>query len=159
MLFTDDINENEVSLVMDSVLGHGLTLRELHGIPDDTMEHIYAHAYKFYTEGRLDEAEKFFSFLCMYDLKNADYFIGLGAVHQIKKNYRKACDFYALAHVLGASDFTPVFYSGQCQLLMGNAVKSLQCFDIVRSQSKDENLVKKANIYFNSIRSEQDEHV
>lgn len=151
-----NITVDEVELVMTATMEHGATLREIHGIPDDTMENIYAHAYQYYKEGRLDEAESFFNFLCMYDLKNPDYFIGLGAVNQLKKNYLKACDFYSLAYVLAENNFSPVFYSGQCQLLMGNVVKALQCFEIVTQRCTDEQLVTKAKVYMDTIRQNRD---
>lgn len=147
-----NITEREVELMMTATMEHGATLREIHGIPDDTMENIYAHAYQYYKDGRLDEAESFFNFLCMYDLKNPDYFIGLGAVNQLKKNYTKACDFYALAYVLADNNFNPVFYSGQCQLLMGNVVKALQCFDIICRRCSDEVLLSRAKVYMDTIR-------
>lgn len=147
-----NITEKEAELIMTATMEHGATLREIHGIPDNVMENIYAHAYQYYKEGRLDEAENFFNFLCMYDLKNPDYFIGLGAVNQLKKNYIKACDFYSLAYVMAETDFNPVYYSGQCQLLMGNVVKALQCFDIICQRCPDEKLVTKAKIYMDTIR-------
>lgn len=148
-----DITEQEASLVLTATFEHGATLREIHGIPDNTMENIYAHAYQYYKEGRLDEAESFFNFLCMYDLKNPDYYIGLGAVNQLKKNYVKACDLYALAYVLADDNFKPVFYSGQCQLLMGNVIKALQSFEIICNRCSDEVLVKKAKVYMETIRT------
>ncbi|MGK2888115.1 MAG: hypothetical protein ACSLEN_00250 [Candidatus Malihini olakiniferum] len=49
------------------------------------------------------------------------------------------------------NNFNPVFYSGQCQLLMGNIVKALQCFDIVYSRCEDANLVLKAKAYMSII--------
>ncbi|WP_345829413.1 type III secretion system translocator chaperone SicA [Erwinia sp. HDF1-3R] len=152
-----NITENEAELIMTATMEHGATLREIHGIPDDVMENIYAHAYQYYKEGRLDEAENFFNFLCMYDLKNPDYFIGLGAVNQLKKNYIKACDFYSLAYVMSEDNFNPVFHSGQCQLLMGNVIKALQCFDIICQRCTDEKLVIKAKIYMDTIRQNKDE--
>ncbi|MBU4680531.1 type III secretion system translocator chaperone SicA [Cedecea davisae] len=154
-----NITEQEAQLIMTATMEHGATLREIHSIPDDTMENIYAHAYQYYKEGRLDEAESFFNFLCMYDLKNPDYFIGLGAVNQLKKNYHKACDFYALAYVMTEDNFNPVFYSGQCQLLMGNVVKALQCFEIICQRCTDELLVNKAQIYMETIRHNRSEDV
>lgn len=67
-----------------TVMNTGATLKDIYEIDENVIENIYAHAYEFYQQGRLDEAEKFFKFLCMYDLKNADYFIGLGVVYQLK---------------------------------------------------------------------------
>lgn len=154
---TGAITEQEATLLMTATLEHGATLKEIHGITDDMMENVYAYAYQAYKNGQLEEAENLFHFLCLYDLKNPDYFIGLGAVNQVKKNYSKACDFYSLAYVMAESDFNPVFYSGQCQLLMGNVVKALQCFDIICSRCEDSTLVAKAKAYMSTIRQNMGE--
>lgn len=151
-LFENSDYDNVASVAMTATMEHGATLKELYSIPDDTMENIYAHAYQYYQDGRLDEAENMFNFLCMYDLKNPDYYIGLGAVNQLKKNYLKACDFYALAYVMADNNFNPVFYSGQCQLLMGNIIKALQCFDIVVKRCTDQTLITRAKAYMETIR-------
>lgn len=152
-----DFTEQNMELLMTATTEYGATLKEIHGISDTAMENIYAHAYHFYNEGRLDEAEKFFRFLCLYDLKNPDYFIGLGAVQQLKKNYEKACEFYSLAYFIAEDNFNPLFYIGQCQLLLGNVVKSLQSFKIITERCKDEKLVTKAKIYMETIRSKKEE--
>lgn len=47
----------------------------------------------FITRGRLDEAETFFRFLCIYDFYNPDYTMGLAAVCQLKNNFRKHVTF------------------------------------------------------------------
>ncbi|VTR36369.1 Salmonella invasin chaperone [Serratia fonticola] len=54
--------------------------------------------------------------------------LALGAVNQLKKNYQKACDLYALAYVIAKDNFSPIFYSGQCQLLMGKLCQSHAVF-------------------------------
>ncbi|WP_380178193.1 SycD/LcrH family type III secretion system chaperone [Kalamiella sp. sgz302252] len=151
-----DFTAGNIEMLMMATTEHGATLKEIHGISDMAMENIYAHAYQFYNEGRLDEAEKFFRFLCLYDLKNADYFIGLGAVQQLKKNYEKACEFYSLAYLIAEDNFNPLYYIGQCQLLMGNYVKALKSFNILAERCTDENLVAKAKVYIASIRSQKD---
>ncbi|MDR5617517.1 SycD/LcrH family type III secretion system chaperone [Arsenophonus sp.] len=130
-----------------TVMNTGATLKDIYEIDENVIENIYAHAYEFYQQGRLDDAEKFFKFLCMYDLKNADYFIGLGVVYQLKKDYAKACDIYALSYVMAKNNHCPVFYSGQCHLQMGDIAKALYCFDLVCNESTDVKLVKKAEVY------------
>lgn len=147
-----EITAKEMEQMILMVMNGGATLKEVHGISDDAMENIYAHAYQYYQNGKLHEAERFFKFLCMYDLKNPDYFIGLGAVYQLKKNYLKACDIYSLAYVLAENNFLPVFFSGQCQLLMGNIAKALQCFDIIIRRCQEPGLVKKATAYSQTIK-------
>lgn len=149
---TGNITAKEMEQMILLVMNGGVTLKEVHGISDNAMENIYAHAYQCYCDGKLKEAERFFKFLCMYDLKNPDYFIGLGAVYQLMKNYLKACDIYALAYVIADKNFLPVFFSGQCQLLRGNVAKALQCFDIVSQRCPDERLVKRSIAYSETIR-------
>ncbi|MCU5773758.1 type III secretion system translocator chaperone SicA [Erwiniaceae bacterium BAC15a-03b] len=149
---SETIHEAEMCSMLLEYVQQGVLLKDLQGIPDDTMEDIYAHAHHFYYQGRLDEAEHYFSLLCMYDLKNPDYFIGLGAVNQLKKKYQKACDLYSLAYILAKEDYSPIFYGGQCQLLMGDVIKALQLFEVVIKKCPDQELVKKARVYFETIK-------
>ena len=43
------------------------------GITPDTLEGVYAYADNFYEKGRLDDAELFSKFLCIYDFQNYNY--------------------------------------------------------------------------------------
>ncbi|MGY8564893.1 tetratricopeptide repeat protein [Paracidovorax citrulli] len=45
----------------------GAAIKDLKGVSDDLLESVYAYAHRFYTDGRLDEAETFFRFLYLYD--------------------------------------------------------------------------------------------
>lgn len=158
----DNINDHDsdVAKVAEQLMEYiqkGVSLKDIEGVSDETMEEMYACAYYFYQERKLDEAEDLFKVLCMYDLNNADYVIGLGAVHQIRKNYQKACDFYALAYVMADNNFLPMLYGGQCQLLMGNTARALQCFDTVVEKCDDEKLKARARIYMNTIKANRPE--
>lgn len=128
-------------------INEGGTLKDIHSIPDEAMDGMYAHAYNFYKKGQLDDAETFFRFLCMYNFYNPEYFFGLAAVYQLKKNYQKACDLYAVAFAMMKDDYRPVFFSGQCQLLMGNKPVARNCFSLVCEQSKDPIMVSKSEAY------------
>ncbi|ATP29020.1 type III secretion system translocator chaperone SicA [Chromobacterium violaceum] len=143
-------------MVWEAVSG-GATLKDVHGIPQDMMEGLYAHAYDFYHKGRLDEAETFFRFLCIYDFYNPDYIMGLAAVCQLKKQFQKAVDLYAVAFALSKNDYRPVFFTGQCQLFMRKAAKARQCFELVCEQSRDESLRDKAQVYLDSLQEAEAE--
>lgn len=149
----DTINQDELSRLLIDTVNQGTSLKDIHRVSDEMMDNLYAHAYQFYQQGRLDDAERFFSFLSMYDLNNADYFIGLGAVNQLKKKYQKACDFYSLAYVIADNNFYPVFYSGQCHLLLGQAVKAMQCFELIVKRCEDSKLVEQSRLFLETIRS------
>lgn len=155
---TKNLHEHDLENATYQLLEYvhkGITLKDIEGISDEQMEEMYACAYHFYQERKLDEAESLFKLLCMYDLTNANYVIGLGAVHQFRKNYQKACDFYALAYVMADDNFLPMMYGGQCQLLMGNSGRALQCFDTVVKKCSDQSLVAKAQLYMKAIKEKR----
>ncbi|KVZ51094.1 type III secretion system translocator chaperone SicA [Burkholderia ubonensis] len=151
-----NISDEHIAEIVWEAVSSGATLMDVHGIPRDMMEGLYAHAYDFYNKGRLDEAETFFRFLCIYDFYNPDYIIGLAAVCQLKKQFQKACDLYAVAFALSKSDYRPVFFTGQCQLFMRKASKARQCFELVCEQSADEALRAKAQAYLDGLEEAKD---
>ncbi len=68
----------------------GATYKDIHGIPKNTMDEVYAYAYEFYQKGKLKEAETFFRFLSICYFYNADYVMGLADVYQLTKRYEKS---------------------------------------------------------------------
>lgn len=130
---------------------NGATIKDLKGVSDETMDSIYAYAYDFYKQGRLDDAATFFRFLCIYDFYNPEYTMGMAAVHQLKKEYHQAADLYAVAFALAKCDYRPMFYSGQCQLAMRRIHKARQCFEIVIQNSDDDGLKRKAQAYLDVL--------
>lgn len=130
---------------------NGATLKDVYAVPNDTMQDVYKLAYDFYHHGKLDDAESLFRFLCIYDFYNPEYAMGLAAVYQLKKNYAKAIEFYALAYSLSKEDYRPMFYAGQCNLMLRQGVQARKCFDIVISRCKDELLSEKAKAYISAL--------
>ncbi|WP_160105137.1 type III secretion system translocator chaperone SicA [Pseudomonas izuensis] len=143
--------DEQVALdVVDAVLA-GAPLKDVKGISDEQMNSLYAFAYQFYEQGRLDDAEKFFHFLCIYDFYNSHYWMGLAAVQQLKQNHQKAIDLYAIAFTQGKNDWRPMFYSGQCQLALGKIAKARLCFEYVLEHASEEDLRKQAHVYLDTL--------
>ncbi|EDS3841743.1 type III secretion system translocator chaperone SicA [Citrobacter portucalensis] len=142
--------EKNIEMIWTAV-SEGATLQTLYDIPQEVMDGLYAHAYDFYNHGRLDDAEIFFRFLCIYDFYNPDYIMGFAAVCQSKKNFQKACDLYAVAYALLKNDYRPIFFTGQCLLLMRKMAKAKQCFELVNDRSSDEALKVKSLIYLDIL--------
>ncbi|MEN3260915.1 type III secretion system translocator chaperone SicA [Sodalis endosymbiont of Spalangia cameroni] len=134
--------ENFMEAIQD-----GATLKDIHQIPESTMQDVYLYAYDFYQQGRLDDAESLFRFLCVYDFYNPEYIMGLAAVHQLKKSYEKAIELYALTYSLSENDYRPMLYAGQCNLMLRKGEMAQRCFEIVLEKSQDENLMQKAQAY------------
>lgn len=126
-------------------------LRDLQAIPDRVMNGIHAIAYDFYQQGRLDEAEAFFRFLCLYDFYNPDYAIGLAAVFQLQGRHRQAIDLYGVAMRLGFDDPAPVFHAGQCLLKLGEVEDARERFAHVKNVSSDDSIRGRAAAYLESI--------
>lgn len=153
--------EDEIDAYAGSLLDaiqSGAALKDIYGLPDDTMDDVYRLAYDFYNQGKLNDAESLFRFLCIYDFYNPEYAMGLAAVYQLKKDYSRAIDFYALAYSLSKNDFRPMFYAGKCNLMLRHAAQAKKCFQIVIDRCKDPELVKKSQAYLcalNEIKSEK----
>jgi type III secretion system low calcium response chaperone LcrH/SycD len=145
-----DSDMQKMELLVDAV-SNGITLKDVHGIPDAMMDGLYAHAYDFYGKGKLDEAETFFRFLCLYDFYNIDYIMGLAAVCQMKKQFEKAIGLYAVAFGLGKNDYRPMFFTGQCHLADRKAGKARQCFELVARHGSDAAYRAKAQVYLNVL--------
>lgn len=136
--------------IWDAVIA-GASLKDIQGISSETMDGLYAHAYDFYSKGQLAQAEAFFRFLCIYDFYNPEYIVGLAAVCQLKGEYQKAVDLYAMAFAVGKNDYRPVFYAGQCQMLMQDAPAARECFSLVCESSFDGDLRSKAKAYLTAL--------
>lgn len=145
--FNDD---NEIELYSENLIEaiqNGATLKDVNGVSNETMNDVYKLAYDFYHHGKLNDAESLFRFLCIYDFYNPEYAMGLAAVYQLKKDYQKAIDFYALAYSLSNNDYRPMFYAGQCNLMQRRAVQARKCFEIVVNKCSDETLNQRASTY------------
>lgn len=137
--------------VMHAVLD-GAPLKDLRGISCEQMDSLYAFAYEFYEQGRLDDAERFFHFLCIYDFYNPQYWMGLAAVQQLKQNHQKAIDLYAVAFAQGKNDYRPMLYTGQCHLALGRAGKAKVCFEYVIECVQEPAMRQQAQAYLNALK-------
>ncbi|HTJ92628.1 MAG TPA: SycD/LcrH family type III secretion system chaperone [Pararobbsia sp.] len=125
--------------------------RDSPAIPARVINGIHAYAYDFYQQGRLDDAEAFFRFLCLYDFYNSDYAMGLAAVFQLQGRHRQAIDLYGVAMRLGFSDPSPVFHAGQCFLKLGEVEDARECFAYVTTETLDASLKERAGVYLASL--------
>ncbi len=147
----DDTTLEQMANLMFDGLQQGATLKELKDVSDDMLESVYTYAHRFYSNGQLDEAETFFRFLYLYDFYNGEYALGLAAVHQMKKDYAKAIDLYALAYTLLKDDERPMLHVGQCHLALGKLSLAKGCFETVQQRSSDSVLVQRAGIYLQAV--------
>lgn len=77
--------------------------------------------------------------------------MGLAAVHQLKQNYQKAVDLYAVAFAQGKNDYRPMLYTGQCHLALGRAGKAKLCFEYVLERVQEPALREQASAYLSVL--------
>ncbi|MBZ2397909.1 SycD/LcrH family type III secretion system chaperone [Erwinia amylovora] len=145
----DELEEYSANLI--EAIQNGAVLKDVQCVSNGTMNDIYKIAYEFYHIGRLDDAISLFRFLCIYDFYNSEYAMGLAAVYHLKKDFRKAIDFYALSYSLSKEDYRPMFYAGQCNLMLRQEVLSRKCFAIVMNRCTDLQLKEKAETYLSAL--------
>ena len=110
----------------------GATIKELKGITNAEMEAVYSLAFNFYRTGRYDDAEKLFNFLALFDHLNPKFWMGVGAVRQVRKDYAGALQAYGYASFLDLSNPKPQLHAAECFLAIGdkrNAASSLEALD------------------------------
>ena len=111
---------------------NGSTIKELKGITNDELEAVYSLAFNYYRSGKFDEAEKLFNFLVFFDHLNQKFWMGVGAVRQVKKDFTGAVQAYGYASFLDLKNPKPQLHAAECFLAMGdkrNAASSLEALD------------------------------
>ena len=100
------------------------TLKQLKGITNAELEAVYTLAFGYYRTGKYDEALKLFQFLVMFDHLNAKYWLGLGAVQQVLKDYQGAVTSYGYCSFLKLDNPKPQLHAAECFLAMGDKLKA-----------------------------------
>lgn len=101
------------------------TIAEMRGITHEELEAVYSTGFSFYNTGRYDDAETIFKFLVMFDHLEQKYWVGLGAVAQVKKEYAKAVVAYSYAGFLDLENPKPQYYAAECYYALGDKEKAL----------------------------------
>ncbi len=135
-----EINKEMIEEAAKKIAGDMSTVRELKGITDAEMEAVYSLGFNFYQTGNIENAEKVFKFLVLFDHFNAKYWIGMGAVLQVKKQYDGAVTAYAYASFLDIHDPKPQFHAAECYLAKGdraNAASALAALEQFAPQNTE----------------------
>ena len=100
------------------------TMRELKGITKAEMEAVYSVGFNMYRTGRYDDAEKIFRFLVLFDHLEPKYWMGVGAIQQVRKDYQGAIASYGYASFLNLKNPKPQLHAAECFLAMGDKVNA-----------------------------------
>ncbi|AWB00888.1 CesD/SycD/LcrH family type III secretion system chaperone [Vibrio harveyi] len=142
-----------------SFLEDGGTLKMLHDVSADTIEHIYAVGYNFFQSGKVEQAAKVFQLLSMLDHYQARFFIGLGAARQELGEYLQAIDAYSYAALVDINDPRPPFHSAECHLKLEQLTEAESGFYSAKGMSAGKSeyadLHQRADIMLEAVRNKR----
>ncbi|HHF3275408.1 TPA: SycD/LcrH family type III secretion system chaperone VcrH [Vibrio alginolyticus] len=143
-----------------SFLEEGGTLKMLHDVSQDTIEHIYAVGYNFFQSGKIEQAAKVFQLLSMLDHYQARFFIGLGAARQELGEYLQAIDAYSYAALVDVNDPRPPFHSAECHLKLEQLTAAESGFysakEMSAGKSQYADLHERAGIMLEAVRNKKE---
>ena len=143
-----------------SFLEEGGTLKMLHDVSADTIEHIYAVGYNFFQSGKIEQAAKVFQLLSMLDHYQARFFIGLGAARQELGEYLQAIDAYSYAALVDVNDPRPPFHYAQCHLKLEQLTEAESGFysakEMSAGKSQYADLHERAGIMLEAVRNKKE---
>ncbi|HCG9610098.1 TPA: SycD/LcrH family type III secretion system chaperone VcrH [Vibrio parahaemolyticus] len=142
-----------------SFLEEGGTLKMLHDVSADTIEHIYAVGYNFFQSGKIEQAAKVFQLLSMLDHYQARFFIGLGAARQELGEYLQAIDAYSYAALVDINDPRPPFHSAECHLKLEQLTEAesglYSAKEMSAGKSQYADLHQRAGIMLEAVRNKR----
>lgn len=104
---------------MDAIIDGG-TLKDAKGLTTADCEAIYSVGLNAYKVGRYEDADTVFRYLVFVDHLNAKYWIALGAVQQMRRDFQKAVASYSYASFLNLDDPKPQYHAAECFLALGD---------------------------------------
>ena len=126
------IDTAKVAKGVEALIKDNATLKQLKGVSNEELEAVYALAFGYYRTGKYDDALKLFKFLVLFDHLNAKFWLGLGAVQQVLRDFQGAVASYGYCSFLKLDDPRPQLHAAECFLAMGdkrNAASSLEALD------------------------------
>lgn len=113
-----NMDDEEIRDMIISFFENNSTLKDIRGLSEKDMEAIYALGYNYYNNGKCEEAKSAFQFLTFYDHLEKRWWMGLGAVNQMLKDYDGAILAYSYTAMLDVEDPTPHLHAADCFLAM-----------------------------------------
>ena len=110
-------------------LRQGATVAEVAGMPRETVEAAYALAYSLYAASNYKDAETVFRVLCLWNHKEARFWMGLAGSMQKNGDLRNAVKCYIHAmYAGGGKDSAPLVHAAMCLLKLGDRKEALDLF-------------------------------
>ena len=114
------IDTKKIAETVKALAQDAATLKQLKGVTNAELEAVYSLAFGYYKTGKYEEAHKLFQFLVLFDHLNAKFWMGLGAVQQMEKDYKNAVVSYGYCSFLKLDNPKPQLHAAECFLALGD---------------------------------------
>jgi type III secretion system low calcium response chaperone LcrH/SycD len=120
------IGEDSLALdhLIQSIFEHGGTIASAKGFTEDEVEAIYTISYNLYNQHKFDQAEKTFTFLCLYSHLDPRFWIGLGAAREALKKYQSAIEAYSYSALLQHDNPIAPLQAATCYLALNDLAQA-----------------------------------
>lgn len=135
-----------------------ITLRQYHALSSDDMERFLDIGFRFYEQGKYNEARSIFSGLIALDPWIGYSYVALGVVFLAEENMEKAREHFDLAISVNPKEMTAYLNRGELSLREGNladAEKDLKQAFALHSNPQDV-FAQRASILLNAIQQIKD---
>lgn len=102
------------------VFEHGVLPKDAMGLSDQTIEAIYAHAYRLYQSAKYKNAGYIFHILQSLNPRDPRFYLGMGACLHRLGNYETASFMYQVAGDVDVENPMPYYYCSDCRIKMGH---------------------------------------
>jgi tetratricopeptide (TPR) repeat protein len=92
-------------------LKQGQPLGQALGMPEGVGDLLYARAYRWFSVGRVDKAERLFRTLCLLNKDSANYWVGYGVCLRLRGRPNEAAMSFAAAARLKPDWAVPYFHA------------------------------------------------
>ncbi|MEI2740862.1 MAG: SycD/LcrH family type III secretion system chaperone [Candidatus Competibacter sp.] len=113
------IEIDQMGEIVEHFLATGGTLGEMRGLNRQDFETLYSVAYHLFNQGKYDDAENIFKFLCFYNHLEKKNWMGLGSSRQMRKDFDGAIQAYSFLALLDVANPYPPLHAGDCYLALG----------------------------------------
>lgn len=125
------VTEDQLQQIAQQFLTQGATFKELKGLTDQELAAVYSVGHDLFKNGKHEEAENVFRFLCFFDHLNKAHWLGLGACRKARDNFSGAIDAFGFAAVLDLKDPRAALQAAECHVRLGDRAAAQSALNAV----------------------------
>ena len=118
------------------MLVEGADAATIRGLDETQLEAIYGLGSLLYEQGKFEQAEQVFAWLCREKPVSARFLKALGAARQMMGRYQSAIDAYGLAAVLNLEDPAPSLHAAECLIHIDEFERARNALDAAEEQAQ-----------------------